>query len=54
MNIERLFQEFNRRPLRNNPDEVGETLGQTHVEKKMSSREKARAKFIRQHKLKQK
>lgn len=53
LNIDRLFQEFSARPLRSNPDELGEDLMQMQHEKKMSRRDKARSAFVREFRKKQ-
>mmetsp|Transcript_11968 Transcript_11968/g.20207 ORF Transcript_11968/g.20207 Transcript_11968/m.20207 type:complete len:340 (-) Transcript_11968:600-1619(-) len=53
LNIEQLFAEFNARPLRSSMGEMAESFMQMDMERKMSRRDKARAKFVRDHKIKQ-
>lgn len=53
LNIERLFAEFNARPMRTSPSDLAENLGQMQQERKMSARDKARAKFVREHRKKE-
>ena len=52
VDIDRLFHEFNKRPMRQTPDEMAEDFMQMEHERKMSKRDKARAKFVKQFKLK--
>lgn len=52
LNIDRLFAEFNARPMRQSPSDLSENLGQMQHERKMSARDKARSKFVKEHRKK--
>eukprot|EP00347_Sterkiella_histriomuscorum_P009334 403341609 len=49
LNLNRLFKEFQARPLRSSPDELHENFMQPVQMQKMSKRDKARQKFVREH-----
>jgi hypothetical protein len=52
LNIERLFMEFQGRPLRSTVNEMAEDFMAMDHEKKMSKRDRARAKFVKEFKRK--
>lgn len=53
LNIERLFMEFQGRPTRSTVNEMAEDYMAMDHEKKMSKRDRARAKFVKDFKMKQ-
>ena len=51
MNIERMFNEFQERPIRSGVSEMAEEYMQMEHEKRMTRRDKARKKFAAKFKL---
>jgi hypothetical protein len=49
LNLNRLFAEFNARPMRSQPDELHEQVMIPIAKQKMSKRDMARIKFIMEH-----
>jgi RecA-family ATPase len=49
LNLNRLFEEFNARPMRSQPEELHENLMVPVSRLKMSKRDLARARFVQNH-----
>ena len=52
--MDRLFHEFNKRPMRQTPDELAENLMPMEHERRMTKRDKARRAFVNDFNRKQK
>ena len=52
LNLNKMYNEFMARPIRNQPDELHEQIMQPLTMTKMSRRDKARMKFVAEHRKK--
>lgn len=52
LNLNRLFNEFNARPMRSNPEELHDNIMVPLARQKMNKKDLLRIKFTQQHKLK--